>query len=388
MEMHDRIRELRKNYLHMSQAAFGSKLGVNRDVINNIENNRLAKPEQKLSLIKLMCREFSVNEEWLLNGTEPMIAQPETFSLDQYLKERGCTALEMEIVKAYFELDMDTRQKVFNHFQARLSAAKELAGEQTSHVTGLARSYQSSTRLRAVQKYLAKPIPVQIYQADMDAGEAGISAMALDSLIAAVEKNDKQGIRDAVPAVFGAIGADANFELLRINMDYLLYKLVRLACERDRAVNQTELLQHLQKNLLHHGGIIPGKFERLTQFVQEYADYLSSLQRDGNDSILLRVEQDIRLHYKENLTLKELSRKYYVNSAYLGQLFKKKYGITFREYLNNCRIEQSAKLLLSTRDKVYNIAKAVGYQDMDYFIERFIAAKGCTPSNYRKTNGV
>ena len=132
----------------------------------------------------------------------------------------------------------------------------------------------------------------------MDAGEAGISAMALDSLIAAVEKNDKQGIRDAVPAVFGAIGADANFELLRINMDYLLYKLVRLACERDRAVNQMELLQHLQKNLLHHGGIIPGKFERLTQFVQEYADYLSSLQRDGNDSILLRVEQDIRLHYK------------------------------------------------------------------------------------------
>ena len=222
----------------------------------------------------------------------------------------------------------------------------------------------------------------------MDAGEAGISAMALDSLIAAVEKSDKQGIRDAVPAVFGAIGADANFELLRINMDYLLYKLVRLACERDRAVNQMELLQHLQKNLLHHGGIISGKFERLTQFVQEYADYLSSLQRDGNDSILLRVEQDIRLHYKENLTLKELSRKYYVNSAYLGQLFKKKYGITFREYLNNCRIEQSAKLLLSTRDKVYNIAKAVGYQDMDYFIERFIAAKGCTPSNYRKTNGV
>ena len=125
MEMHDRIRELRKNYLHMSQAAFGSKLGVNRDVINNIENNRLAKPEQKLSLIKLMCREFSVNEEWLLNGTEPMIAQPETFSLDQYLKERGCTALEMEIVKAYFELDMDTRQKVFDHFQGRLSAAKE-----------------------------------------------------------------------------------------------------------------------------------------------------------------------------------------------------------------------------------------------------------------------
>lgn len=128
MEMHDRIRDLRKNYLHMSQAAFGSKLGVNRDVINNIENNRLAKPEQKLSLIKLMCREFSVNEEWLLNGIEPMIAQPETFSLDQYLKKNGCTALEMEIVKAYFELDAATRQKIFEAFErihSRIATAKE-----------------------------------------------------------------------------------------------------------------------------------------------------------------------------------------------------------------------------------------------------------------------
>lgn len=123
MEMHDRIKELRKTHLRMSQAAFGAKLGVNRDVINNIENNRLAKPEQKLSLIKLMCKEFSVNEEWLLNGTDPMFVQPETFSLDQYLKDHGCTDLEMEIVKAYFELDFDTRQKVFEHFRVRLSAA-------------------------------------------------------------------------------------------------------------------------------------------------------------------------------------------------------------------------------------------------------------------------
>ena len=123
MEMHDRIRELRKKHLRLSQTAFGERLGVSRSVINNIELNVLARPDQKLSLIKLICKEFSVNEEWLLNGTDPMFIQPEMFSLDQYLKERGCTALEMEIVKAYFELDFDTRQKVFDHFQGRLTAA-------------------------------------------------------------------------------------------------------------------------------------------------------------------------------------------------------------------------------------------------------------------------
>ena len=73
MEVYERIRDLRKNYLHLSQAAFGEKLGVSRDVIKNIELNALARPEQKLSLIKLICKEFSVNEDWILNGTEPMI---------------------------------------------------------------------------------------------------------------------------------------------------------------------------------------------------------------------------------------------------------------------------------------------------------------------------
>ena len=58
----------------MSQTVFGERLGVNRDVINNIENNRLARPEQKMSLYKLICSEFNVSEDWLLNGTGEMFA--------------------------------------------------------------------------------------------------------------------------------------------------------------------------------------------------------------------------------------------------------------------------------------------------------------------------
>lgn len=122
MEMYERIKDLRKNHLKLSQEAFGGQLGVSRSVINNIERNALARPDQKLSLIKLICKEFSINEDWLLNGNEPMFVVPDTFSLDEFVKQRGATDLELQIVKTYFDLDPDTREMLVGHFRNGLSA--------------------------------------------------------------------------------------------------------------------------------------------------------------------------------------------------------------------------------------------------------------------------
>jgi len=119
MEVYERIRELRKHYLNLTQEAFAEKLGVSRSVIKNIELNALARPDQKLSLIKLMCKEFSVNEDWILYGTEPMFVEPDTFNLDRFLIEHGATEFEIEIVKAYFELDENIRRKLIEHFRNR-----------------------------------------------------------------------------------------------------------------------------------------------------------------------------------------------------------------------------------------------------------------------------
>jgi len=121
MEMHERIKELRKKHLKMSQEAFGEHLGVSRDIIGNIELNRLARPDQKLSLVKLMCKEFGINEEWILNGTEPMLVEPDTFNLDDLIKKHGASDLELEVLKAYFELDPAIRKSVVEHFKSRLA---------------------------------------------------------------------------------------------------------------------------------------------------------------------------------------------------------------------------------------------------------------------------
>lgn len=115
--INNRIKELRKKHLKLTQEIFGKELGVSRDVISNIEANRLARPEQKEPIYKLICEKFNVNENWLKYGEGEMFVQDDTFSLDDYLELKKATNLEKEIVKAYFSLPENMRQDIINHFK-------------------------------------------------------------------------------------------------------------------------------------------------------------------------------------------------------------------------------------------------------------------------------
>ena len=62
------------------------------------------------------------------------------------------------------------------------------------------------------------------------------------------------------------------------------------------------------------------------------------------------------------------------------ELFGKIKGV----FLKNFKTKLAALLLKKTDDKIYTIAEKVGYKDVDYFVNKFIEAKGCTPAKYRK----
>ena len=70
MTQGERIRELRK-ITGMTMEQFGGKLGVTKSTISNIENGNRNATEH---MIKFICREFNVNEEWLRYGTGDMEA--------------------------------------------------------------------------------------------------------------------------------------------------------------------------------------------------------------------------------------------------------------------------------------------------------------------------
>ncbi|NFG27219.1 helix-turn-helix domain-containing protein [Clostridium botulinum] len=114
--MGERITILRK-HLNLNQDDFGSKINVTRSAVSNYEKGTRNIMDRVISDI---CREFNVNEDWIRNGMEPMFIEPDTFSLDEYVKQKGATDFELEIIKAFFEMDPEIRKAATEQFKASL----------------------------------------------------------------------------------------------------------------------------------------------------------------------------------------------------------------------------------------------------------------------------
>ena len=209
-----------------------------------------------------------------------------------------------------------------------------LVGKQVSDISNIARSYGNACILRSFQGFRAKK-DIYIYEEEV------------------------------------------------LNINYRLFQLVQLASEQDDEVNQEEILRLISESSFETG-TMRGSKSHLTRFACEYGDYLSQLRKNVSRGVLGMVEKEVKENYADNITLKSLSEKYYVNSAYLGQLFRKKYGVSFKDYLNNYRMDQAADLLIHSDKKIIQVAEEVGYHDLDYFVNRFIQVKGCTPAKFRK----
>lgn len=263
-----------------------------------------------------------------------------------------------------------------------------LAGKKVHDISAVAKSYSAACVLNSLEAFRVKK-DIYFYEEEVQINQGGIVLCknSVDALIAAIEQNDKGKIWGSVERLYaemkqmGVVGDTVN-----LNINYLLFQLIHLAAQQDDGVNQEEILHYISESSFEEG-TVRGSSVHLARFSCEYAEYLAQLRKNVSRGVLGDVEKEIRCNYAQNLTLRELSQKYYVNSAYLGQLFRRKYGQSFKDYLNNYRIEQAAARLLRTDDKIYQIAQDVGYKDLDYFINRFIAAKGCTPAKFRKQAG-
>lgn len=111
----ERVKEIRKA-VHKNQTDFAKTLSVSRSAICKMESGENSPSEQT---IKLICREFNVNEDWLRNGAGEMFTQLDedeqisSFFHDLLQEEKG--SFKRQFVTALSHLD-DNGWNLLNQF--------------------------------------------------------------------------------------------------------------------------------------------------------------------------------------------------------------------------------------------------------------------------------
>ena len=150
MTINERIKYFRKDVLKMNQTDFAEAIGMKQRGASYIEQSGAGVTDKT---IKTICLVFNLNEDWLRNGTEPMYIQAPTFSLDDFVRQRGGTELEVDIMKAYFELEPDIRAMLVQHFKERLTASRA----ESSEISGMTVEEAEAAYIKSRSKTAQNP---------------------------------------------------------------------------------------------------------------------------------------------------------------------------------------------------------------------------------------
>ena len=158
--------------------------------------------------------------------------------------------------------------------------------------------------------------------------------------------------------------------------DQVCRRLAQMAAEDKNPDERSPMLlnAYLQELLLLCG--------RLCVFPSEQVDDIHT-----SDQQIIQAAGYISANYMNPLTTADVARAVGFSPNYLSRRFRTAAGIGLHEYLVFVRLHHAARELLSTADSITDIALRCGFSDSNYFKDSFKKKYGVTPRNYRKPSG-
>jgi len=119
------------------------------------------------------------------------------------------------------------------------------------------------------------------------------------------------------------------------------------------------------------------------EFYDEVTQALGEHSADEEYSFKIPVTEYIDTHYMENIRLGSLADIMGFSEGHFARIFRKEFGMTFVQYLTECRIQRSKELLADTSVPIEQIAYRVGLNSYSYFCTCFKRTCGISPGAFR-----
>ncbi|MFC4098998.1 response regulator [Paenibacillus xanthanilyticus] len=207
---------------------------------------------------------------------------------------------------------------------------------------------------------------------------------AEDGLLDAVRSGRTEEVRaqlDALWQRFRAADVPSNqAKQAALELFVQLYRIVR-----ESGTSQAELFDQGHED---YESVMRSKTmdELLLVSARKCEDIVALLRRGRElrpNRIVEEVKRLVQEQFGGSVSLRSVAQQIYMNPKYLGKLFKSGTGMAFNDYVMQLRMEKAKELLLHSDMKVYEIAEAVGYGELDWFYKRFKAYAGISASEYR-----
>ncbi|MCR5194793.1 MAG: response regulator [Pseudobutyrivibrio sp.] len=177
------------------------------------------------------------------------------------------------------------------------------------------------------------------------------------------------------------------FEQCRLYMlvifSSLIHKAVRYQVNTETDFNEYEKQIY---NSVKNAGTI----QDLTAIGSDVISNLREIclgKKNTRNELVKKVDDCIKAHYKEELTLQFISNCLYMNNSYISRAYKKVTGITVTDAIAIYRVSKAKELLANTHKKIYEVAQEVGFNDAAYFTNVFYKYTHISPSDYRQSQG-
>ena len=133
-------------------------------------------------------------------------------------------------------------------------------------------------------------------------------------------------------------------------------------------------------------GVKDAMLRFLFLMTQAQAEPLPEEHRDTErlKEVLQRVERE----FNQSLTVADMAQGCGCSASHFMRWFKQMTGSSFISYLNERRLAAAAERLRQSEDSILSIAEAVGFETLSNFNQQFKKRYGVTPRDYRRGENI
>lgn len=108
-------------------------------------------------------------------------------------------------------------------------------------------------------------------------------------------------------------------------------------------------------------------------------------KKDEPTQIVLAAVEMIRKEIENvDFNINTIANALYLTPAYFSRVFKRKMGMTCKDFIKNYRIDLAKELLQNTDLSIQQISEKTGYATVYYFSQQFKQVTGESPGSFRK----